>query len=143
MNAAHIADLALAEFSDRQASARRQNAEGKLALDQAWALLHPWTALAIRLGADVPGLAEMIAALRAPENLIAGAPLNWDDIDCRTDIADRLCPRPKVVAALTAARDAAIRRADPTRAARTTRLATLAAAFGCPAYREEPTRAAA
>jgi len=138
---AHTAQLAAEELRDRQTSARRLIGEGKVTRARALAEIKPFVALACRWGVNLPELRDEIEQLRG----VFGA----DDLAlARRLVADDLCPTHGISDALVKARDRAVERAlsDPTRQPRATRLAMIAAAFGCPHYRAaaaEPERKAA
>lgn len=117
--------IALAEFTRRQAQARRKVAQGTLPRHQAEQLLRPWAALACAIGADVPDLAAELADMA-------------DTTGARAILAESLCPRPMVLATLAAARDAALAghsaTATPDRTRHARNLQQLADHMGCPPY---------
>jgi len=123
---AHYAALCAAEFEDRRAAARRLVESGKASAARAEAELRPFAALACRWGLDVP-------ELRAPIAELQRATFDGDARAARIHLADELCSPANIRAALIKARDRALDRAEtePARLPRATRLATLAAAFGC------------
>lgn len=123
---AHLAALCADELADRRSAARRLLASGRSLPALAEAELRSFAALACRWGLDVPELAAEIAHLQH-------AAFHGDARSARVHVADELCPPAGIRAALVRARDRALDRAeaDPARLPRATRLATLAAAFGC------------
>jgi hypothetical protein len=123
---AYLAALCADELADRRAAARRVVEAGSARPERAEAELRPFAALACRWGLDVPELSAEIAQLQH-------AAFHGDARAARVHVADELCSPAGIRAALIKARDRALDRAemDPSRLPRATRLATLAAAFGC------------
>jgi hypothetical protein len=123
---ARLTLFAEGEFLRRQAKAEALIKAGQLTHEAANALLGPWAALAVRIGADltphVEGLADWLDFNRECEPHEGRA---------RAWAADRLCPRDKAVAALVEARDKALDRDDWAAAAP---LVWLAIHFLAPSY---------
>lgn len=127
-----LAELALGEYSARRDLALRKIETRELTGQQAEAHLRPWAALALRCGVDPAQLHDEVRILR--DEIAASHALRPQTASAL--IADDLCPRQAIVAAVTQARDAMIARgiADPTdtRGRRSMALVTLAVAIGAP-----------
>lgn len=127
-----LAELALGEYTARRDLALRKVDARELTADQAEAHLRPWAALALRCGVDPAQLHDDVRILR--DEIAARHQLRPQIAS--TLVADDLCPRPAIVAAVTQARDAMIARgiAEPTetRGLRSMALVTLAVAIGAP-----------
>lgn len=128
-----LAAIALDEFQRRRRTATRKVASGHLTPGDANGLLLPWAALACRLGADVPDLAEQLTVLRAIPGSGPGGTF-FSEAELRIHVADEVCPLPLIRETLADARDAALERAeaagDEALTARARNLCTLATAFG-------------
>lgn len=153
-----LADLAAGEYRLRRETALRKVAACQLDRSAAEALLLPWLALAIRLGAlpeDLPPGLPALADLRfnidalADTPCVDGTPSPHSMATCHSIVADAIAPRPRILTTLVDARDAAVSKAlaEPTcpkRAARAHDLSVLGVAMGLPAYgTAQPDRLAA
>lgn len=105
MNPVEIHRIAAGEFTRRQALARRKIAQGSLRAGNAERLLAPWAAIAVRLGAAPPETHALIAEWRGTNNFFTAGELG-------VLVADDICPRAEWLAALCAARDTAIAKAE-------------------------------
>lgn len=139
------AQMAAIEYQRRRDWLSRAIAEHKLSPADAEAKLRPWLAIAAMAGADLPELFDEHATIFPYET--AGQTVR------EPTAIDKICPRPQALAALGAARNAAIdaldehRAGDPAAARRKVetarRLATLAMVLGAPPYRQQERREAA
>lgn len=138
-----IAGIAAAEFRRRRANARRLIGEGRLAPDDADALMRPWAAIAVLCRADLAQCSAVLAAaMLEARQVIAFAPGKGQPVQhhirvpedhVRALFARDLCPPLVWGPALATARDAALARADnPERNARARDLCALARALDVP-----------
>ena len=92
-------------FCQRQAKARELVRSGRMDPRTATDHLRPWLAIACRLGADLPELAEGLAGTRVVQIWPAEGARSFTDIEARALLADDICARRIWAPVLARARD--------------------------------------
>lgn len=124
-----LATVAASEFRKRQQRAQDVVRNRGMSRGQAEQHLRPWLAIAVLCGADLQDVADLVADRREDVGLAEAAeeqrPLR--EAEARWLVAEEICPRPRWVPILAAARDDAFNRylADSQNPALTTAAATL------------------
>lgn len=135
--------LARDEFTRRLGRAQTARDKRTLSAADANALLAPWASLALRLAKDPAALVASPEFAPLMADYVGATPSSTAAIV----LAEDLCSREGVVAAVAKARDAALAKApdvvtDSERALAIRRLVTLAISIGCPPIRAEVFRSA-
>lgn len=106
-----LAAIAAQQFRTRQAKAREMVRDRKVTEREATARLRPWLAIACLCGADLPELHELLADERIDQlypDARGAAQAAVSESEARSLVARDICPRRDWIAALAAARDAAL-----------------------------------